>query len=77
MRYSAAEKDDIIRLVEQSSLPVKRTLARLDIRKSTFYGWLKRCQEDGVDALEDSKPYLLVLVFPHPPFGYMRTKTIF
>jgi len=56
MRYSAAEKDEIIRLVEKSSLPVKRTLARLDIRRSTFYGWLKRHQEGGLDALEDRKP---------------------
>jgi|TARA_B100001971_G_scaffold47165_1_gene42115 transposase InsO family protein len=56
MRYFAAEKDEIIRLVEKSSLPVKRTLARLDIRRSTFYGWLKRHQEGGLDALEDRKP---------------------
>jgi putative transposase len=56
MRYSAAEKAEIIRLVEQSSLSVKQTLARLDIRKSTFYGWLKRYQAGGVEALEDRKP---------------------
>jgi hypothetical protein len=29
MRYPANEKLEIIRLVEQSSLPVKRTLAKL------------------------------------------------
>jgi len=56
MRYSAAEKDEIIHLVEQSSLPVKWALARLDIRRSTFYGWLKRYQEGGMDALVDRKP---------------------
>jgi hypothetical protein len=31
MRYAAAEKLEIIRLVEQSSLSVKRTLAQLGI----------------------------------------------
>ena len=46
MRYSAAEKDEIIRLVEQSSLPVKRTLARLDIRKSHVL-WLAEALPGG------------------------------
>ena len=56
MRYSASEKAEIIRLVEDSSLSVTRTLAQLDIRRSTFYGWLKRYQDGGVEALEDRKP---------------------
>jgi len=56
MRYSASEKLEIIRLVEQSDLSVRQTLLRLGIRKSTFYGWLKRYYECGVDGLEDRKP---------------------
>ena len=56
MRYSASEKHEIIRLVEQSSLSVKQTLSRLDIRRSTFYAWLKRYETGGIDALEDRKP---------------------
>jgi transposase InsO family protein len=56
MRYSAAEKGEIIRLVENSSISVRRTLARLDIHKSTFYNWLKRYQDNGVDGLDDQKP---------------------
>lgn len=56
MRYSASEKYEIIRLVEQSSLSVKQTLARLDIHRSTFYAWLKRYESGGIDALEDRKP---------------------
>ena len=32
MRYAAAEKLEIIRLVEQSSLSVRRTLTQLGIR---------------------------------------------
>ena len=37
MRYPASEKLEIIRLVEQSHLPVKTTLAQLGIPKTTFY----------------------------------------
>ncbi len=39
MRYAASEKLEIIRLVEQSSLPVRRTLGQIGIPKSTFYSW--------------------------------------
>ena len=56
MRYSASEKYEIIRLVEESSLPVRKTLRQLNIHKSTFYNWLHRYQEHGVDGLEDRKP---------------------
>ena len=56
MRYSASEKYEIIRLVEDSGLSVTRTLARLGIRKSTFYGWLKRYQDGDMEALKDRKP---------------------
>ena len=55
MRYSGSEKAEIIRLVTQSSLSVRQTLARLDIRRSTFYNWLQRYDEDGLDGLEDRK----------------------
>ena len=37
MRYPASEKLAIIQLVEQSGLPIRRTLAQLGIPKSTFY----------------------------------------
>src|SRR5262245_51723067 len=36
MRYPAAEKLEIIRLVETSPLPVRRTLAQIGIPRSTF-----------------------------------------
>src|SRR6188768_926695 len=39
MRYPASEKLEIIRLVEQSHLPVKRTLEKLGIPRATFYRW--------------------------------------
>jgi len=56
MRYTAAEKREIIQLVEQSSLPVKQTLQRLDITKSTFYNWLHRYHWGGEDRLIDKRP---------------------
>jgi hypothetical protein len=37
MRYPAAEKLEIIRLVERSPLPIRRTLAKLVIPRATFY----------------------------------------
>jgi len=39
VRATASEKLETIRLVEGSELGVKRTLARLDIPRSTFYRW--------------------------------------
>ena len=56
MRYTAAEKLEIIQLVEQSSLPVRRTLAQLGIPKSTFYAWYRHYLDGGFEALEDRKP---------------------
>ncbi len=53
MRYPASEKLEIIRLVEQSHLPAKRTLDRLGIPRSTFYLWYDKYLEDGIEALED------------------------
>ena len=56
MRYPAEEKLEIIKLVEQSHLPVKHTLDKLGIPRSTFYRWYDLYQIGGVDALEDKAP---------------------
>ena len=58
MRYPASEKLEIIRIVEQSHLPVRRTLDKLGILPGSFYRWYDRYQAGGVEALEDkaSKP---------------------
>ena len=56
MKYSASEKYEIVQLVQHSDLSVKRTLARLDIHKSTYYNWLGCYHDGGLDALEDKKP---------------------
>jgi putative transposase len=51
MRYNQSEKTEIIRMVEDSQLSVKRTLWELDVPRSTFYSWYKRYQENGIDGL--------------------------
>lgn len=56
MRYCATDKYEIIQLVQNSKLSVRQTLDRLSIHKSTFYNWLNRYQENGIDGLEDKKP---------------------
>jgi putative transposase len=56
MRYPASEKLEIIRTVETSLLPVRRTLAQIGIPKSTFYAWLDRHAAGGLEGLEDRKP---------------------
>jgi transposase-like protein len=55
-RHPASEKLEIIRLVEQSHLPARRTLRQLGIAPSTFYHWYDRCQSGGPEALEDRSP---------------------
>ena len=52
MRYPASEKLEIIRLVEQSHLPVRRTLAQIRIPRST----LDQYQTGGPEALDDRSP---------------------
>ena len=51
MKYSQSEKMEIIRMVEGSSLSVKKTLEEIGISRSTFYEWYKRYQEDGFEGL--------------------------
>ena len=53
MRYPASEKLEIIRLVECSHLPVRRTLDKLGIAPSTFYSWHDRYRAFGEAGLED------------------------
>jgi putative transposase len=53
MRYPASEKLEIIRLVEQSHLPSRRTLRQLGVPPATFYRWYDRYQRGGPEALAD------------------------
>jgi transposase-like protein len=56
MRYPAAEKLEIIRLVEQSALPVRRTLEKIGIPRATFYRWYDLYRTGGPEALDDRHP---------------------
>jgi len=52
MRLSAAEKQDIIHLVDYSDLGVNRTLRELGIHKNTFYKCYKAYTDKGIDGLQ-------------------------
>lgn len=54
MRYPASEKLEIIRIVEQSHLPLRRTLTQIGIPPTTFSRWHDRSIENGPEGLEDS-----------------------
>lgn len=51
MRYSQAEKMEIIRLVEGSRLPVGQTLREVGVARSTFYRWYAAYARLGYDGL--------------------------
>ena len=55
MRISAAEKQEIIHLVDRSELGVNKTLQQLGIAKSTFYNWYKAYLEKGSHGLDIKK----------------------
>ncbi len=47
MRYPASEMLEIIRLVEQSHLPARRTQEKLGVSRATFYRWCDLYQTGG------------------------------
>ncbi|MCF8066344.1 MAG: DDE-type integrase/transposase/recombinase [Desulfarculaceae bacterium] len=57
MRFTQAEKMEIIRLVEGSSLPVKQTLREMDVPRSSFYRWYRRYLDHGYDGLTNQPPH--------------------
>lgn len=56
MRYSQAEKLEIIRVVEDSELSARRTLQELDVNRSSFYEWYRRYRAGGYDGLANGSP---------------------
>ena len=56
MRYPASEKLEIIRLVENSHLSARLTLAKLGIPRTTFYRWYDRYLQRGEAGLQDRSP---------------------
>ena len=61
MKYSQAEKMEVIRMVEESSLSVRQTLEKIGISRSTFYDWYKKYAKQGYDGLASR----------HKPPGYI------
>ena len=55
MKYPATEKLEIIRLVEESRLPVRRMLEKLGVSKSAFYRWYDLYARFGEQGLEDRR----------------------
>ena len=53
MKPSPSDRVEIIRLVEESHLPARRTLEILGIARSSFYRWYDRYQQGGPEALAD------------------------
>ena len=51
MRLSAAEKMEVIQLVEGSDLSARRTLEHLGIHRSVFYRWYQAYCEHGYEGL--------------------------
>jgi putative transposase len=51
MSLSAAEKLEVIRLVEGSELPVRRSLRELGVSRSSFYRWYRQYLDDGPEGL--------------------------
>ena len=49
--YNASEKLAIIRLVEDSEVSVRRTLAEINVSRSSFYRWYRSYERDGYEGL--------------------------
>ncbi len=56
MKYTPAEKQEIIRMVEGSGSSVRRILQELDIHRGTFYQWYRQYAQGGYDGLANRKP---------------------
>ena len=52
MSLSAGEKLEVIRMVEESELSVRRTLRELDVSRSSFYRWYRQYLDGGPAALQ-------------------------
>lgn len=55
MRFTQAEKMEIIQIVQESEFGVNRMLKELGIHKSTFYQWYGKYQDQGYDGLAPQK----------------------
>lgn len=55
MRYTRSEKLEIIRQVEQSPLPAKRTLAELQVSRASFYRWYRAYRDLGAAGVDQAR----------------------
>ncbi len=67
MRYPASEKLEIIRIVEQSHLPVRRILAQIGVPPTTFYRWYDRYVEHGPEGPRIITPAFVAPRVNHVP----------
>ncbi len=56
MRYAAPEKLEMIRLVEESHLSARKTLAKLGVPCTRLYYWENWCLQRGEAELQDESP---------------------
>ena len=72
MKYSQSEKMEIIRMVEESNLSVKRTLEEMDVPRSSFYSWYKRYLDSGYEDGIISPRYWMIIPGISLPGGCVR-----
>jgi putative transposase len=56
MRYPASEQLEIVRLVEESHLSARQTLAKLGMPRTAFYRWYDQYLQRGEAGLKDQSP---------------------
>jgi transposase InsO family protein/transposase-like protein len=56
MRLTAAEKAEIIHLVDRADRPVREVLGELGIPRSSFYDWYRSYLSEGPDGLNPASP---------------------
>jgi putative transposase len=56
VRKDVRIKAEVLKLVEHSPLPVRRTLMELEVPSATYYRWRRRHTEKGLEGLTDLPP---------------------
>ena len=62
MRTTQAERMEIIRIVEASDLSVTKTLAQLNVPRSSFYRWYRCYEERGYEGLADASTIRMISI---------------
>jgi hypothetical protein len=74
--YAACEKLEVIRLVEESALPVWRTLEKIGIARATFYRWYQPPCGSGHPKITHHSALLMFddVTVQHPVAGIVGDK---